>query len=67
MLHVCDMLVSTRADPMEFDRLTLESRFFRENALPNELLSCIHRHLIVIIIITKITNAIKIIKRQLGL
>ena len=39
MLHVCAMLVSTLADPIEFDLLTLVSRFFRENALPNELLS----------------------------
>jgi len=43
MLHVCDMLVSTRLDPIEFDLLTLlalPSRFLRENALPKELLNC---------------------------
>jgi len=39
ILHVCEMLVSTRAEPIEFDLFTPESRFLRENALPNELLN----------------------------
>ena len=47
ILHVCDMVGSTRFDPMEFDLFTLvltlvlmfASRFLREKALPKELLS----------------------------